>query len=491
MSNKVLSDLSNKKQTIVYSDGRTIKEYSSWDSLFFEFDQLPVLKESIFNFLKNGFVLPPYTLFKNVYLLTIGDELNIENGELVYRTTFPFDYFKDKNRKIESEEFFQHWKRAVKCSMNHDGEYIFMQSAGKDSSFILEALYKLEMQDKVRCVTYESGYRESEGLISEKMATDKGFTHLTVKADPKKEYDIVKNTVSVMPNITADLALIPYLHCLQAASNADAKVIDGMGGDIYMGFFSDKKDKILKNILKITNKLKINSFNYSFKSEYLNYLNSSLSLNAYERIFPGTRLFHKDTMDLLSLKNDAISDNIFNEVKKTKILNSVYYKPIISGRLNGVAAMMEKPRLASNALANGVIFPFCDYNWIDYYNSLSISERLGSDHKSPKHPIKKFLSEKTSFDKYIKNKGSFRFDVSRFISENKEAIIEDILNCSLWKGKESTVLEIVSRFDKNDKSYVLGSSLYTLFIISLWLNKSMYISNLESGLPEIKIEYHQ
>lgn len=420
--------------------------------------------------LGSGFVPPPYTMYENLFRLTIGDTitLNYQKLELAYKTNH---LFKLSNSKSTNNYQYDKMKdKLTKTIQNNlkDEKIYFFQSSGKDSLAILTA-FKNAGYTNVHCVTYNPKFMEDESVDAKIIAENFGYSHTIVESDPMQEFTILKDFCKTSPAINADYALIPYVSIVNKLAIKNATIVDGMGNDIYMGHIPPKIESTLKklSIVRFFPFLwdKIETPNLG---KHITYVLKSIFMYPSERVISGTHISPyaiKNTFGYIEEEYKNFFKTLFYKYKN---LNEIDFRSYIRGRLFDNAACMEKGRLAAVSNENEIVFPFCDKDMIEYYFNMIESDKFDYNNRVNKIALRKMLQEEYGEVEYLSKKGSFRYDMVSFLSHNSISIIKEIENIDKLIPN---YLIVFKRYWKHKNNYIYASMAYHLFILALWLNQ--------------------
>lgn len=471
-------DYTSQKRIIIYVDDNEIIVRDSWQKIFkdVDFSTVEIAKDMCGMFLRTSFIPPPYTIFANIFLLTVGDYLQIkeeeENSEIKYWSDYPFfnhkssgknevDISKIKNLIKESVD-----KGIKKAEKGYDNIYL-MHSAGKDSNAILYSIHE-QFEDRLTCVTYNADIQEREYLITEQICKDLGVKHICVDSDPKEEFACIKDFISQTKSVTGDFALPGYIYTVNKLEGNNNLILDGLGSDIYMGTPLPKINKYF-NLFNIPSKLEYFwGFDIGAITNYkLHFVFQSLFMFPAERLFPSIRLSKHEIESLLGLETVQLKQFYRKLSELRQSLKEADWRSFLI-RLFETGSSMEKGRLASSMKRNDIYFPFCDREVVDYFFNLPASQKFSSNLN--KIPIRNYLKEKTDYNKYVKNKGSFRYDMVSFINANKEEVLNEIGTCSIFNTTQNNIQNIFN----NIETRVGSTKIYLMFILASWLNTNNF-----------------
>lgn len=419
-----------------------------------------------------GIIPFPYTPFKNVYRLGIGQDCKIKNESFDTKIIINQKHFFNKDEIEVSNNFNE--KRFEKLFIKYfekeiinSEETISMTSAGKDST-LLAIICSILDYKKINFVTYNDKSTIDEALYSELIC--KKLNLKFTKTNSIIDKNFFENINSTFVNAffpVVDNATIPYLFCANSFNHKVTQIIDGMGNDIYLGHILNKKSK-LKNILNnIGTVLPKKTINYS-RVSYLRYFFRPKQLK-----FLPSNYFNYDELNLFYNFNYDLNwlENVF--LIPDKKLELMYYKALSRGVHYDFGVAMEKNRFVCAGLSANPIFPWTNKKIANYLFNLKSENKFIKEIN--KVCMRSYLNNKINYESYNIPKTGFGFESDKFIFQNKKEIYNNVLECKYFNKK---ILE--KTLDKNllllkkDKRY--GSALIGLYIVSKWLNKCKYIN---------------
>ena len=431
-------------------------------------DKFALNEDSLSFFLVNGLIPFPYSPFKEVSALGVGDEL--QNN--THHINFPyFNNLSSNQTKPTFEKYLRLLSQSIQKKVK-DKKAVLMLSSGKDSVALALAASKIDSTN-ITCVTYASeNFKDDESFFASNLCKELGLTHKTIRLSNvnSDQSDLLNSFFqsSIFP--ISDPAAIPYILCLnEVKKELDFEIVlDGMGNDIYMGHVPSKND-IYKNIFNTISP-------YFQKARIL--IGHESKLNFFfntrsENTFPG-RLFSQ-------LEINKFLDNSFNvrnfwveQDKKYKNLDNFDFRSIIRGRNYDQNVGMMKGHLSSALFNAECFFPFCSKSVSLEYFNMQQNHRFNKSDLKNKVFLRKLLSHYINYPDLEIGKKIFGFEGEKFIQNNKDYIIDNIRACNMWN--HNGVNQVIERIYKNNNSNnYYWCALYNLFMLSGWLNHSKYI----------------
>jgi hypothetical protein len=340
-----------------------------------------------------------------------------------------------------------------------------MQSSGKDSTGLLLGLAEAGRND-VLAVTYDPRFREREAPDAERLARRFGLAHRTVGADPVAEREALLRLLERAPTICADVALLAYTAVLERCGAPGGVVLDGLGSDLYMGYVPSRRDRLLAAV-SLPRRVpalwgRVEPPALGARAAYL--LKSMLMYPA-ERALAGSRLAPRTVRELLPA--DTVFSTFFAELDRHhRRRNPVDFRAYVRGRIYDGCGTMLKARLAAAHTGARAAFPWCDGALIDYCFHLPRSARYDARRGTNKHLLRELLRRDVGETRYLRHKGSFRYDVRRFVGANEACIRAEL-------ARARPLFEQLDRWGdfllERRSSHVHAYALLTLFVLAAWL----------------------
>jgi asparagine synthetase B (glutamine-hydrolysing) len=446
------------EQLLILFDNQDIEIVDDWGKL--RKDRLCVNKEGIWEFLQLGFVAPPYTIYSNVYKIPFGYRAYLQSPQsLVLVDEFPFDREKSSQKSDISEEaLIKELCLAVKRCIGSERDTVLLHSGGKDSNLIAVAVNKLGLTN-VKCISYEGGYRDSESLSSEAIASHLKLPQETIYADPCAEFNALNKLLRFSHNLSCDFSL-PAFAFVAEKVGGNTLFVDGLGNDTYMGYL----DTSVEKLIKIFNFSKFRKFELSrfTKSDYLNYAINSLFMCRSSRTFPGSRLSEPEASKLLREKYTSLTLKFKKVAKKEMRHGKQNFRARVRGRLCDDAMFMEKSRMMAKLNGGLVRFPFADRRFSSYLFNLPNTLKFDDKNKIIfRRILDKILPDTT----YVHKKSGLRFNMKRFINRNKKEISETIRNCEIIDLSEAD--KFLNIHFKN-LNYISAQKIYLVYCLAYW-----------------------
>ena len=461
-------------QRLVHVGPETVTLATGWQDLANAVgQQFHLSSESAALLLRFGFVPVPHTLFANVFQAGIGDTLSIDlrSGAVMHTHDFPFLVAKSRQSEAWRPDVFTDLLCAS-CERVVSQDAGLLLSAGKDSTALLLALQRIGRKD-VLCVTYDAGYQEQEAAPASSFARAMGFRHVTVSADPMREFDAYLSFLRSTPHLTLDFALPAALVSVAACAEHGAMVLDGLGNDKYMHCSPSRRERLLRAISLPS---RLGGFGWGAAAslpglgQRATYVASSAAMYANERWFPGTKL-SATLIDQLTGSAEAahaFARSLDLALRRHHIIDAV---TVAKARYSDYSGAMEKTRLAAQHFGLSAAYPFCDNGLIDYYFNLPDADRFDKQTLESKLAFKRWLNQQSVKSNYFSIKGSFRYNMASMFLDNYQIVI-DMMKHSANIDFTPSLQRLVERARYD---YFRAQQLFLIFSLTVWADSHGFL----------------
>lgn len=467
----------NKKKIICSTDLTILLQQSDVNS------NLTINNESISHLLQCGVIPPPLTVYDNLFLLGIGDTatvIQIQEG-LVLSFSHEFIYTeqnlkKQNNSKFRLELLLEKVASAVRSQANMNRKINLFHTAGKDSNIIALALHRHFEPEQLRFVCHQSEGHTDESNVSRKIAKKLGIEHLTIGANLALNDDYLMHIhdyfanapFPLLDNVT--LAFPEYV--MKYPDLRNSNIVIGDGNDTYMMSPPSLRDEIgielnrhlhlrpLSDLVKSENPLG-QLCRTPFEWARMSGFNDTDSSAIYKEFIPIRQ--HWNDMRKRYQKSPAI--DIKSHSYACYIIYEVY---------------LRKFRNYCTHINSNLIMPFFDpavvSQILEYEEKLIVNIKS----RSNKPIFRKVIKNELGVDSETIGKKGYTLNTVKFIAENKEWVIGQIVHCSLWDQEQ--VRKLANRLFNSTltQSWTSRSAarlIYRLLMISLWYNNSQYLNH--------------
>jgi len=432
----------------------------------------PAINPEAVSFLLHNSLIPsPQTIYKDVYVLGIGDQLSSQ-----YDCDFP--YFQERTSgasQPSTRKLLDLLSTSVQRKLAGRSVSL-MLSSGKDSVAIALALKEVGLEKEACAYTYcdpESGYTD-EGEEATRIADKLGLKHkvISVPDDPKTVKTAMLSFFENTAMPTCDPATTPYFLGLHQEGVQDTALLDGTRNDIYMGIVPTQKYDMLGRYYQILgggwNALR------SLRQRVPFYLKA----NKFLSTFPEVHLYkhghfrHIETAEFFAHNTDT--EKFWLDIyRRYKTHPATDLRTFIIGQYFDGCGVTVKGETVAQALDSDFVMPWADADLADYVFNLPQKYKYDMHRRTNKILLREMLKEYLGYDAQKIGKRVFYFNSDRFVLNNEGFVKEEILGCKLWSAGMQDALP--RYFDKLENEPRVGGALLGLFMISGWHNHSKYL----------------
>jgi len=430
----------------------------------------------ISSLLHHGLIPLPYTVYEDIYFLSMGDiaDIGVVGGALAIDLTneYPWTVGRSSNDRQASEDtLLSLLTQSTERQLDEFGnEGFLMMSSGKDSPAVALSLAEGGFKH-IRCVTYSSGASDPEPPIAADICRRLGLDHEIVEmpTDRDRTADALVRFFEASASPGVDLSQLPYVFATAAALPASGAVIDGGGNDSYMGY-PVTGHGLTKMRLRVRGRVFANAVRRVVPVDSpLNYLARSRA----EATLAGRTMRFGESRKLYPAAVDT-SRWWYDVSRQTRHLDLVDLYGEVMVRHSDLGGWMQKQRLAANAIGLGASLPWCDDDVADYYFNLPEHHRYDRRSGRNKILLRKTLYRYLDYDADTIGKHYFSFDGAGFIQRNMDFVRSEIEGCSLWDRGGLPVIH--EWLDGVDSRPLLYHSLLTVFMVSGWHNHNRFLN---------------
>lgn len=383
---------------------------------------------SLADLLRNAFVYPPHSIFRNVKLVTTGfsPQQNLHEAPAFHFERQSAAVTRPPADVASGEQLVDTYHRllcqAVARSTDGMRSPYLLQSGGKDSTSL--AIAMAEAAPQTTCITYLGGREENEVDSARRVAQKLGLRHESLTCDPGRAYDRYLALLPQMPLITGDFALLSY--CDLATRIVDGGgdgIIDGLGSDPYFGVPPSGKQKLLGSLARRVRLpaalLRMPVLRDSFR---VSYVLGTLQMDPFERFYPGSRFTDAEVDELLGHPLSWLSRQRL-ELFRADIdaARSAEAQRRISATILE-PALFAKGMYVASALDLRVVYPYCDGPLCDWVFREVPDEHLIGPGGLNKVLVRKHIARRFGTLPYVEAKGSFRFDICGLARERFDEV---------------------------------------------------------------------
>lgn len=428
---------------------------------------------SLADLLRNGFVYPPHTIYRDVKNIATGFTLHSEadnepHFHFAYQATSATsrpaaDSVSDQILLRTYHQLLAHAVQRCTADVKHPW---LLQSGGKDSTSLAIAI--ADVRPDTTCITYLGGREENEVDSARFVAHRLGLRHEGFVCDPGRAYDRYLAMAPRMPLLTADFAMLSYADlATEIGSRQGDGIIDALGVDPYFGSPLHLRDYLIiwlaKGIRIPGAWLKQPLINRSFK---LCFALGTLQMNAFERYFPGSRfsdaevdaLFGCDVSGLSRKRMETFRDDLEAAESAEAVRRIVLVVLEAAGFAKGI--------YAAQATGTRLAYPYCDPQLCEWIFHRVPDNRLMGPGSLNKILMRNHIAQHFQQLPYVQAKGSFRFDVTGLARQRYEQVHDFALQARSLLPGATKWLEDHRQYMDNK---FFASKFYLLAVTLPWL----------------------
>lgn len=444
---------------------------------------LSVSSEGLSFLLQSGVVPPPKTIYKNIFVVGIGDKVLIKNNneviELIFSHKFPFmsvDRLHQDEMIPDNDLILELLLQATVSRIDSSKPTFFFHSAGKDSNSILLALAEGGYQQKITCVCQKTLDSQDESSISKIVAEKLGFKHVILEQPTiiSKEFfaSIIDHFTNTPLPWTDGVTLAFPAYPLQLPALRESNLVDGSGNDVYIGNIPPRSEYRKQRLTSLTQK-------FHWFADHMNSASvfSSIRKTRAEWCGLGGFLFS----DTKKIYPPAISVLPYwtMQSKERRLWDYIDFRSDIRGTIVDVHIFNQKVRNVSYVWKSNPIYPWCDKEVAKYFSKLPEKYVFDRHKLKNKLILRSILKERIGLDSDKIGKRGYGYDNLKILQLLIDNAKYEITTCNFW-DKTTVTKKFDALYTKaysTDKYYALGRNLLLrLYLLSLWLNHNRYIN---------------
>jgi hypothetical protein len=434
---------------------------------------------SLADLLRNAFVYPPHTVYRDVKNLGTGFAFQ-HDTEDEFRFHFAYQSASATSRPashaVSDESLLRTYHQLLTSAVQRSTAGMkapwVLQSGGKDSTSLAIAL--AEVRPDTTCITYLGGEEENEVDSARFVAHQLGLRHEAMTCDPGRAYDRYLALAPRMPLLTADFAMLSYADLATEIGHLQGDgIIDALGVDPYFGVPLHLKDHLLlmlaRNARLPRALLRHPLVRRSFK---LCFALGTLQMNTFERYFPGSRFSDSEVNELfgwnVSMYSRKRIEAFHDDMRAAESAEAVRRVVLIVLEAAGFGKGMYTAQAAGLRLA----YPYCDRQLCEWVFNDVPDDRLIGRGGVNKVLMRRYIAQRFHKLPYVESKGSFRFDVRGLARQRFEQVHDFAMQARALLPGAPGWLEDHRRYLDNK---FFASKFYLLAVTLPWLLHRMDI----------------
>lgn len=438
---------------------------------------LTLSTKAISFFLQSGVIPTPFTIYEEVYVLSIGDfaSITVRNGKLEIEFYHEFPYPNSKRisgKKADLNIILSLLGKSILRKIDPSREIFLFQSVGKDSNTILLALIEAGLKNKVTALTLTlPGSRKDESVLASEIAKKVGVRHKKLflpKSINSRDWDLFIRYFENIPFPCADGASLAYPLYQLTFDLSDSNILDGSGVDYYFGHvprpIEYKRQKVypkFKFLRPIGEALPSGNPLHKLaraRCEMVGFI--GITFSDLKRFFPMAT---------------PVYPYWFSEDEKRREWDYFDLKADVWATHAELGNVIRKVSNFADVFEANLVLPFADEDLADYVGSLDEAEVFDRISFKNKLPLRKLLNERLGLDSDKIGKYSYGFPTLEVLETLlKEKVKEEILNCKLWDKKEMEKFFKILE-PRAQKNKLWQRILERLFLLSAFLNHSKFL----------------
>ncbi len=419
---------------------------------------------SISHLLHDGFVPQPFTVYRDVFAISIGFSAKASHGKFTFERDFPFRQGRStENQTGGSDALLDRLASATSEACSARQNAVLLLSAGLDSTSIAVAAKHAGHNDLL-CVTYGEPEQQSEVELARAVCRQLGLRHeahiVSVEA-PKLRHSLIAYAANA-PEPCADPATIASISAVGSYCDRDTVVLDGSGSDYY--FWSPpRRLDALKIRLSPGRFQAVRSLRrlLPFYTRHERLLASPIE----PYLLHGSWLRHCDSRRFYTESADT---HLFwlGELRAHGEIPSEEARFQARAMYVGPGAHMMKIRNAATWTGGIALFPWASQEVAEFCFNLPQRHRFDRKSGKSKVVVRQMLREAIAYDDDLIGKRPFLFGKRSFLEAHMDFCRDQILNCTLWSREiENTVSRLIKKLRQGQHT---ENALLALLMVSLW-----------------------
>lgn len=424
-------------------------------------------KEQIAYYLKNGYIHPHHTIYKNIFNLKPAHTLVLKNGKVSIN---PYWKIPTETSKLSFSDSIEKFKilldTAVKKQLVADVPVGSFLSGGLDSSTIVAIASKYQNNLKTICYGYETG--DLNEMPFARAIADKYHTnHIEILDKEQSIFDTFSEVFGYMDEPLMDSSLLPMHLIFKEASKELKVVLSGDVGDELFGGYSFYKyninlnekgfySKNLSTIISAANKFKKMGSERMHRTDYSDIID--YHQNKVRNYFTETEIKNLGLEDKIPTQNFSFSikKDDYNTLMRIDLEKYVPGNMLLKGDRTAMYNSVEAR------------IPFLDKDFAEF--CLQLPSQFKVTKTEDKIILRKAYAESWTEDIAKRGKNGFAASVAEWF---KEKALQN-LSKQLLENKESYIFNYLNYKEVQKK---LNNNLqhWSLLVLALWFEKNTKI----------------
>ena len=442
---------------------------------------LLICDEGMSFLLQSGVVPQPKTVYRQVYVLGIGDQvvLSTQAGRVVMTFSQQFDFLHRHRAQADecipdAEAILQRLTQATMARLKPNRNSYLFHSAGKDSNTLALAFAEAGLQDQITLISHQSKGDKDESRMSQAIAQRLGFSHRILhesdQIKPLQQQAIIAHFERAPLPCVDNVSLAYPLYVEQMPELMGSNLIDGMGNDAYIGHVPGRAEYrrqsyagLLKHLRPLVRYARSESlFHVAGRTQAEWTGMTGFSYRDAVRIYPAC-------LDVAPYWQSIDAQNQ---------LDYFDLRAAIRGKIIDAEIFTRKVRNFADAVSANLILPWANASVAEYVSRLPECYLFDRKQLKNKLLLRDLLKQRISLDSDAIGKMGFNYDSRSIVLQNWSWIQHEINHCRLWHGAAMPTLLMRLRRRMDGRGWgaaVSGRLIYRLFLISMWHNYNIYL----------------
>jgi asparagine synthase (glutamine-hydrolysing) len=454
-------------------------------------------EKALYDFLTYNVVLPPYTMFKNIFKFDAGHYMRVNNkGILDYKPYYTLEKktFEFENESQVTDAVYEALAKSVKYRMISDVPVGAFLSGGVDSSAVVALMRQnSEKQIKTFTIGFEGQPDYNEIKYAEGVANMFDTDHHVKMVKPDDLMEFLPKVVDIYDEPQADTTSIPIYFISELAKQQNIKVVlNGDGADeLFAGYRNNLKYvnnypyfKAFDQLPTFAKKMMANLISPFDNGNPVFEMMNRLT-NGQEYYWPGAQSVKESSKKILL--NTSFSEKLINHSSYWYVdyLKDKYkvFKNSANGEVDLIEWMsfsgfyhadMQRFLYRSDRLGMAHSIesrsPFLNIDVVEL--ALSIPSSLKIKNNEPKYILKKSLERILPNDVLYRKKMGFCLPIREWASDTIVEYIEN--NYASFSSNynifnEETIKSQLSSLKAGNQNYT--NNVWTIYFLMRWFNK--------------------
>jgi asparagine synthase (glutamine-hydrolysing) len=444
---------------------------------------LVIDREGVAFLLQSGVVPPPRTAIEGLFVLGIGQSARLATRdgavEIGFGCDFPFRHADrlppEAAEPPRDEAILERLAAAIADRRRPGRGAVLFHSAGKDSNTLALAIAAAGWQDEVTFASLRSTGSADESAISAGIAARLGARHVVLeeagRLDAAATATIERHFVEALLPCTDNVALSYPLYGQQQPALLEADLIDGLGGDVYLGHVPSQRQR-QRMRMSGTMSVLLAPGSRAASTSLLHVAGRSRAewcgLSGFS---------HQETAALLPDAADARA-HWRRCSRALRHLDDFDFLSRVKGGIISPEVNARKLQNFADATGAAAIFPWKNEEVARYFWRMPEAHLLDRVRLRDKIVLRAMLYSRLGLDCDAIGKRGFTYNTPRLVRENAAWLRAEIAACPLWAAGPADRLAARLQARSTGRGWGAAAAakrLYRLFLIAMWATRSRHL----------------